>query len=221
MNLKIEKIATIAYSYKDTVYHTYSTAKELIEKNIRGCFVECGVGAGAQVMAMKVACEETNSDRTIYGFDSFAGIPLAGEYDDEQPGKGAITHDKTLPLQDRLVSSGITVHPRHAVFDNFVNLDVSIKNVFLVEGWFQDTLPKIRNKRLDIALLRLDGDLYESTMCCLEHLYDMVVPGGVVIVDDYALAGARKAVHDFFDKIKINPELHPVHGSGGVVYFNV
>lgn len=221
MNLRIEKIATIAYSYKDTVYHTYSIAKELIEKNIRGCFVECGVAAGAQIMAMKVACDELKADRTIYGFDSFVGIPLAGEKDDEQPGIGPISHDVSMPLRERLVSSGVTAHSINSVFENFVNMDIPMSNIFLVEGWFQDTLPKLRTKRIDIAMLRLDGDLYESTMCCLENLYDMVVPGGVVIIDDYALAGANRAVHDFLDKLGVEPDLIPVPGSGGVVYFEV
>jgi O-methyltransferase len=217
MNAKIEKIATIAYSNKDTVYHTYNTAKELIEKGIKGCFVECGVGAGAQIAAMKVACEELNSTKTIYGFDSFDGIPLAGEYDDEQPGIGAIKHDKMLPERDRLISSGITVHSKENVLNNFAHFDLSTDNVFLIEGWFQDTLPAIRPKIFDIALLRIDGDLYESTMCCLQNLYDKVVEGGIVILDDHALAGANKAVSDYFGDNM--PDIKPVDGGGGVAFF--
>jgi O-methyltransferase len=216
MNLKIEKISAIAYSYKDTVYHTYNTAKELIEKGIKGCFVECGVGAGAQIAAMKVAISETEAQRTVYGFDSFQGIPLAGEWDDEQPGIGAAKHDKTLPERDRLVSSGITVHSKENVWDNFHRLGVPTDNVYLIDGWFQDTLADQRWKSFDIALLRLDGDLYESTMCCLTNLYDKVVKGGVVIVDDN-LTGSNKALEDYFgDKM---PAFNIVPGSGGVRWF--
>jgi hypothetical protein len=94
-------------------------------------------------------------------------------------------------------------------------------NVFLVEGWFQDTLPGIQHKIGDIALLRLDGDLYESTMVCLDNLYDNVVAGGIIIIDDYSsLTGARKAVHDFFDKKQINPVLLEIPNSGGVKWFH-
>ena len=220
MDNRIEEICKIAYSFKDTVYSTYSLAKNLIEDGVAGCFVECGVAGGAQIAAMKLAIQDTGSNRTIYGFDSFVGIPLAGELDDEQPGIGEIEHDKMLPLKDRLVSSGITVHSKENVETNFQRYGISMENVFLVEGWFQDTLPGIQNKIGDIALLRLDGDLYESTWVCLENLYDNVVDAGIIIIDDYStLSGARKAVHDFFDKKQINPILLEVPGSGGVKWF--
>lgn len=62
-------------------------------------------------------------------------------------------------------------------------------------GWFQDTVPGANIDQ--IALLRLDGDLYESTLVCLQHLYPRVVSGGWVIVDDYGLPGCREAVNQF------------------------
>jgi hypothetical protein len=220
MDNRIEEICKIAYSFKDTVYSTYSFAKQLILDNVTGCFVECGVAGGAQIAAMKLAIQDASSNRSIYGFDSFVGIPLAGEKDDEQPGLGKIDHDQTLPLKDRLVSSGITVHSKDNVEAHFRRFGISMENVFLVEGWFQDTLPGIQNKIGDIALLRLDGDLYESTMVCLDNLYDNVVTDGIVIIDDYStLSGARKAVHEFFEKKEITHELFTVPDSGGVKWF--
>jgi len=210
-NEKLNEIANYAYSTKETIYSTYELAKEMIDKS--GVFVECGVAAGAQIMAMKLALAE--SDKKIYAFDSFEGIPLAGEFDETQPGVGEITHDKFLPESHRLVSSGITSHSKENVVDNFSKNEIDMSNIILIKGWFQETLPIWATGISKISLLRLDGDLYESTMVCLKYLYPKVSVGGVVVIDDFALAGARKAVYDYFKQDM--PELIPVNG--GVIYF--
>ncbi|MEO6077730.1 MAG: hypothetical protein ABIP54_03010, partial [Candidatus Andersenbacteria bacterium] len=85
---KLNQIATIAYSFRETIYSTYELSKEML--SLEGCFVECGVGAGAQILAMQLAA---NGNKDIYAFDSFEGIPLAGEFDTSQPGIGDITHN--------------------------------------------------------------------------------------------------------------------------------
>ena len=79
--------------------------------------------------------------------------------------------------------------------DNFRRYGLLDDEVEFLEGWFKDTLPAAPIERL--AILRLDGDMYGSTMETLEALYDKVGPGGFVIVDDYILPGCRKAVDDF------------------------
>lgn len=207
----IENISHIAYSYKMTVWNTYDITKKCIDENIPGVFVECGVGAGAQIAAMQLA---NQGQRQIYAFDSFEGIPLAGKYDDSQPGIGAITHDVNTDISERLVSSGVTSHSVENVKKNITRLGYQIKNITFVNGWFQDTIPK--NDIKEIAVLRLDGDLYESTFICLQHLYPKVTKGGFVIIDDYALIGARRAVGDYGIKETLNkvpPE------DNGVVWF--
>ena len=183
---KLSAVTTMAYSSKATVYKTYELAKQML--SIDGCFVECGVGAGAQLMAMALTVTEKN----IYGFDSFEGIPMASEHDETQPGIGPVTE----VLENRMVSSGITVHSVENVMRNFKQVNIDCPTLHLIKGWFCDTLPKF--KKEPIALLRLDGDLYESTLTCLEYLYPMVVKGGIVIIDDYALSGCKKAVHKYF-----------------------
>ena len=218
MNPKLEEICKIAYSYKETVYFTYNITRELVRKTTDGYFIECGVGAGAQIAAMKLAMDDEGGHFDIYGFDSFEGIPLAGPNDLEQPGIGKITHDTSLPESERLVSSGITVHSADDVRRNIKKFGLG-GPMFLIRGWFQNTLQLYKKTLTPIVLLRLDGDLYESTICCLENLYDNVVEGGVVIIDDYQLEGAQKAVHDFFDSRGINPVLEEIEGSGGVKYF--
>lgn len=86
--------------------------------------------------------------------------------------------------------------------------------IHLVKGWFQKTLPAMRDNIGPIAILRIDGDLYESTRVVLDHLFDSVVERGVVIIDDYgAFAGCREAVDEFLVVRKINPFLHYVENS--------
>jgi O-methyltransferase/8-demethyl-8-(2,3-dimethoxy-alpha-L-rhamnosyl)tetracenomycin-C 4'-O-methyltransferase len=207
----LEEISNYAYSTKKTIQSTYDLTRYVIDNNIEGDLVECGVAAGAQIMTMKVAIDK--NERVIWAFDSFEGIPLAGENDIEQPGIGAISHNKNLPIKERLVSSGITVHSLSNVINNFNGCNVSIDGIMFIEGWFQDTVPG--NKINKISLLRLDGDLYESTEICLKYLYPKVSVGGVVIIDDYALDGAKMAVCDYFnDNV---PEMKLI--DGGVVYF--
>ena len=70
----------------------------------------------------------------------------------------------------------------------------------LIKGWFNETVPNFKPPS-PIALLRLDGDWYESTMVCLVHLFDEVAPGGIVILDDYYIwDGCSRALHDFLSK---------------------
>ncbi|MFM7447889.1 MAG: TylF/MycF/NovP-related O-methyltransferase, partial [Leptolyngbyaceae cyanobacterium] len=86
----------------------------------------------------------------------------------------------------------------------------------LIKGWFQDTVPVYRDKVGPIAILRLDGDWYESTKIPLDNFYDLIVPGGAVIVDDYATCfGSRRAVDEFRLNRDIKSPLNP-DGRGGV-----
>lgn len=195
----LDSIVLLAYSHKETLHQTYSLTVKLLQENIPGVFIECGIAAGAQVMAMKLAMMDTEIHRPIFCFDSFEGIPLAGKHDKSQPGiEGEIKHDVSLPIAERLKSSGITVHSMESVLMNFYNEKISLEDVHFIKGWFQDTIPAyVQKNPIPIAMLRLDGDLYESTEVAMDKLYPMVSRGGIVIIDDYALEGSKKAVHDY------------------------
>lgn len=206
---KLTEISQIAFSTLPTLHHTYNMAKEM--QSVDGCFVECGVAAGAQLMAMAL----TYTRKDIIGFDSFEGIPMAGVNDDQQPGIGITSHDMSAPISDRLVSSGQVSYSTYTVMENFAKYEIGCPTLRLIKGWFQNTLPKFQP--VPIALLRLDGDLYDSTFICLQHLYPLVSIGGCVIIDDYGLPGCAKAVQDYFgDKM---PKLLEVEGSWGIRYF--
>ena len=85
------------------------------------------------------------------------------------------------------------------------------------KGWFQDTVPRINVKIDKIALLRLDGDLYESTYIGLKYFYPKLVRNGFLILDDWCLEGARNAVQDYFDDNNI--KLHKNRVDGTVCYW--
>lgn len=220
MHPRIEQAAAYAYSFKETIYQTYESAQKMISENVKGDFVECGVAAGAQIAAMQIAIQEATSSKKIFGFDSFEGIPMAGEFDTVQVGIGEITHDKFAPLSERLISSGITCHSKESVITNFNTMGLPLDNVVFIQGWFQNTLQEGSKQIENISILRLDGDLHESTLICLEYLYPKVSKGGIVIIDDYALDGCRIAVQQYFYSINEKlPEMVVVEGGGGVTFF--
>jgi len=204
----LNDLARRAYSNYETLQNSYDLAKLCCD--IDGDFVECGVAAGSQVAAMHRACPK----KKIWLFDSFEGIPLAGEYDVTQPGIGVISHDVKGYL---LTTSGITAVTQQQVKQHFKEWNVDDSNFEYVQGWFEHTLPGLINPPEKISLLRLDGDLYSSTKVCLEYLYPKVVEGGWVIVDDYALSGCNKAFHDYFNADFL--DIKKVPNTQTVIYF--
>lgn len=218
---KLEQMSQVAYSFKETIYHSYQSAISICENNVDGDLIECGVAMGSQIGAFQLALQEKGQieKRKIWAFDSFQGIPMAGEFDTEQAGIGEITHDKFAPIEERLVSSGVTSHSLQSVKNNFAQWGLTTSNVEFIEGWFQHTIEETSKKIESVSILRLDGDLYESTLICLEHLYPKVVKGGIVIIDDYALTGCKIAVEHYFKKLKkALPKMNSVDNHG-VVYF--
>lgn len=184
----------IAYSSKETLRFTYEMAKRF--KDTPGVYVECGVAAGAQIIAMAHGAP----NKTIYAFDSFEGIPLPSNRDDQMPGIKMLTKEEQMELPDPgkqvLQSSGATV----VSYDDFLNhlskSGINTNNIISVQGWFEELFPKWAPD--GISILRLDGDLYNSTYVCLKHLYPRCINGACIIIDDWALEGARAAFSDYF-----------------------
>jgi hypothetical protein len=198
---------------------TYWLSRYLLQHDVPGVFVECGVFTGTQLGCMACAMQRENKRRPLHGFDSFDGIPCAGPQDDSQPGLGlAFLMDRNLPLEQRLTSSGVsrsTLDQVKAIWAEWHFTDIEIE---WHPGWFQHSLPG--NTLGPIAFLRLDGDLFESTERCLHHLYDKVSPGGLVFVDDYGPDGCGKAVHEFFERRQFYPTLLADHqGNASAIYW--
>lgn len=188
----------IAYSSEAVLMFTYEMAKKYA--NSPGVYCELGVAAGAQIIAMRAGAP----NKTIYAFDSFEGIPLPSNKDDQMPGLCFLseTERKLLPNpgEQVLESSGATVVSLEDFKQHVVN--AGIKNTRFIKpirGWFEDTVKNF--SRNNISILRLDGDLYNSTYVCLKYLYPKCISGACIIIDDYALPGCRQAVQDYFQSI--------------------
>jgi len=158
--------------------------KYIKEKNIPGEFVETGVWRGGAVILMAALNKELVLNKKIYAFDSFEGLPKESKYQE----------DKIVNGSDPRFDYAVSLEEVKA---NFSKYDLLDDNVIFVKGFFEETIPKVTIDQ--VSLLRLDGDMYTSTICVLEHLYDKVPVGGVIIIDDYGweLAGCRAAVDTF------------------------
>jgi hypothetical protein len=215
----------IAYSTKAVLHFTHAMAVKF--KDDPGVYVECGVAAGAQIIAMAAGAP----NKTIYAFDSFEGIPWASNRDDQFPGlyKLTETEQKMLPDPGKQVleSSGATIVSEG---DFWHNIDTAFgqkwhDNIISLKGWFEEYLPYwfsverySRNTHGDpipfcISILRLDGDLYNSTWVCLQHLFPKVIKGGCVIVDDWQLKGCQDACKEYFALIGYEPEYKFLDGT--------
>jgi O-methyltransferase len=150
-------------------------------KNVPGSIVECGVWRGGMIAGMADVLGPT---RKYFLFDSFEGMPPAQEIDG----------DKAISWQQRPDSDN-----NRAEID-FAKRAMALSkatDVTYCPGWFSDTLTGFEAPG-GIAVLRLDADWYESTMQCLDALYPQVVPGGLILIDDYYMFdGCSKAVHEY------------------------
>jgi O-methyltransferase len=177
------RVSYSALADTPSIQATYDLARCLIEQNVPGDFVECGVYAGAQAAMMARAildAPDTGDERKVHLFDCFEGVPLAGPEDDELKGKAAGEAKCSLS----------------AVMENMRAWKIPARVIVYHPGLFERTVPLATRDGIvkEIAFLRLDGDLYRSTTVCMEHLYPKVQRGGWVCVDDFNLSGCRKAV---------------------------
>jgi Macrocin-O-methyltransferase (TylF) len=188
---------------------TFDAACELIQKRIFGAFVECGVARGGCAALLATVATQEFPRRQMWLFDSFDGLPSPTSEDYGQDQKSTGRHIRPLV---RGSCCGTKDEVEALLFSRF---GFARDSISLVQGWFQDTLPATKERIGPIALLRIDGDWYESTICCLDNLYDLVVPGGSIIIDDYGVCfGCKKAVHEFFAKRNIRPLLIPDNRGG-------
>lgn len=177
---------------------------QAIEDRVPGDLVETGVWRGGTVILMRAVLRAYGvEDRTVWACDSFEGLPVPDADDgsgDADLMSGPLVLDAINPFL------AVTVEQVQANFERYGLLD---DRVNFLAGWFRDTLPSAPIER--IALLRLDGDLYESTMDALVALEPRVSPGGFVIVDDYnGLEVCRRAVDDYRRDRDIDAPLHEV-----------
>lgn len=178
--------------------------ESVLADEVPGDLVETGVWRGGTAIYMRAVLRaHGDGQRRVWAADSFRGLPPPTVPQDA----GDIHH-----TFDHLAVS------RADVEENFRKYGLLDEQVCFLEGWFADTLPSAPIEA--IAVLRLDGDMYQSTWEALTYLYPRVSPGGWVIVDDYgAIAGCRQAVHDYRDRHGISAPIRDVDWTG--VYWRV
>jgi O-methyltransferase len=175
----------------------------VIADDVPGDLVECGVWrGGASILMRGVLAAYGDDTRSVWLADSFAGVP--------PPDAKNFSADKG----DRLhLAAPILAVSQKDVAANFQRYGLLDDKVRFLPGWFKDTLHDAPIER--IAVLRLDGDLYESTIQALDGLYSRLSPGGFCIIDDYhAIDGCRKAVTDFRTKNGVSAEIVEIDGTG-------
>jgi O-methyltransferase len=154
---------------------------------IEGDLVECGTWRGGMSAAMAWAVPGRHSVL----FDSFEGLPDAKPID----GPDAVRWSEEVRNYNNCSAEEVWAADAMS--------RVRQRDVDIVKGWFEHTVPEWSRQGRPIAVLRLDGDWYDSTFICLEHLWPLVSPGGIVIVDDYyTWDGCSRAVHDYLSQTK-------------------
>lgn len=168
--------------------------RDVIERDVPGDLIETGVWRGGACIFMRAMLKAYgDTTRTVWVADSFLGLPPAEVH-------------RTEDLEDALWTKTFLAVPLERVQANFARYDLLDEQVRFLPGWFEDTLPTAPVGQL--AVLRLDGDMYDSTTVALRSLYPKLSVGGYVIVDDYhAVRGCKEAVDDFRAEHAIVDEL--------------
>lgn len=177
----------------------------VLADEIPGDLVECGVWrGGASILMRAVLAAYGDETRSVWLADSFEGVP--------PPDTANYKADKlrwnTIGLHR---AAGVLAVSEPEVRANFERYGLLDDQVRFLPGWFKDTLHDAPIDR--IAVLRLDGDLYESTIQALDGLYPRLSPGGFCIIDDYNLQGCRQAVADYRETHGVTAEIVDIDGT--------
>jgi hypothetical protein len=158
--------------------------ERVIADGVPGDLIETGVWRGGVVIFMRALLEAYGDpERAVYVADSFRGLP--------EPDEVAYPAD----AGNRLHTADVLAVSRDEVARNFDLYGLLDGRVRFLEGWFADTLPTVADRTWSV--IRLDGDMYQSTMDALTNLYPRLAPGGFLIVDDYGFEPCERAVTDY------------------------
>lgn len=183
--------------------------EEVLRRGVPGDLIETGVWRGGATILMRGILKAYGvKDRCVWVADSFEGLPPPDT--EKYPADSKDIHHTFKPL-------AVSAEEVRANFEAYGLLD---DQVCFLKGWFKDTLPAAPIQQL--AVVRLDGDMYESTMDGLTHLYPKLSAGGYLIVDDYgALAGCRTAVEDYRQTHRITEPIQSIGSGGGAFWQKV
>jgi len=176
--------------------------EKVIAANVPGDLMETGVWRGGATIFMRAILKAHGAnDRIVWVADSFQGLPV--------PNAQRYPEDAGLDFTRFNHVLGVSLEEVKRNFERYGLLDEQVR---FLKGWFRDTLPKAPIDRL--AVLRLDGDLYESTIDSLTHLYPKLSIGGYLIVDDYHIPACAQAVEDYRKRNGIREDVVRIDGCG-------
>lgn len=179
-----------------------SCVEDVIAQGVPGDLIETGVWRGGATIFMRAILKVYGiKDRLVWVADSFEGLPEPNE--EKYPADVKDRHHTYKQLAISL----------EEVKSNFKRYQLLDEQVCFLKGWFKDTLPTAQIEKL--AIIRLDGDMYESTMDALVNLYPKLSVGGYLIVDDYgAVPACRQAIDDYRARNKITEQISSVDWTG-------
>jgi len=192
-----EKCKKQTMTSKERMYALYKAVKYIIESKIPGDFVECGVWKGGSAMIIAYTLLELNeTDRKIYLYDTFKGMP--------KPTKEEIRVSKkandAISIWQKAKTKNYNMwcfSPLSEAKNNVFSTGYPINKFVFIQGKVEKTIPEKMPSK--VALLRLDTDFYESTIHELNYLFPIVTHNGVLIIDDYGhWSGSKKAVDEYF-----------------------
>lgn len=214
----IESVRSLTMTSPERILGLCNAVDYVSRNQIQGDFVECGVWrGGSTAAAAKTLLANDDTNRTLWLYDTFDGMSAPTEQDVDYMGQSA---EALLKQQDPNDAESVWCYsPLEQVKTAMVSTGYPMQKVRFVEGKVEDTLPIQIPDR--ISLLRLDTDWYESTRCELEYLFPRLVPGGVLIVDDYGhWEGCRRAVDEYFEENNIAMLLNRIDYTGRIgIYF--
>jgi O-methyltransferase len=212
-NLRIyESVRPYTMTSPERVNALLDAVQYVVKNNIDGAFVECGVWRGGSAMAVALKLKSLGvSNRNIFLYDTFSGMPAPGDSDVSNGGDAAIdTFERMKVTED---TSEWCYSSLSEVRDNLAATGYPIERMHFVEGKVEETLPAVSPK--NIALLRLDTDWYASTKHELENLYPLLMRHGILIIDDYGhWRGAQMAVDEYIFEHELKIYLNRVDDTG-------
>jgi len=193
-----QRLTMLSHARLDNIQYCL---KEILANDIPGDCIETGVFCGGATIFMRAILEAyQDRDRRVWVADSFQGFPKPNL--EKYPADGE--------FGKKLKGQGI---PLQRVMNNFARFGLLDNRVVFLKGFFSETLPTAPIEQ--ISLLRLDGDMYESTWDALNALYHKVSPGGFIIIDEYgAYKACKKAVHDFRETYQIHEPMQRIDWTG-------
>ncbi len=196
----------------DRLHALCQAVKHVSDNNIAGSFVECGVWKGGSALAAALAFQ-THEDmqREMYLYDTYEGMTAPTAADIDYRGLNAEDQLQTQAKDDP--NSIWCAVELDAVKQTMALSNYPAEQVHYVVGKVEETIPATIPEK--ISILRLDTDWYESTLHEMEHLFPRLVPGGVLILDDYGFwQGARQAVDEYLARNELNLLLHRIDATG-------